>query len=264
MSTDYLMNNDTTKPAASLPRRVPAKNAYAWLTQGVRVFIRQPLLWIMFCLASFVLTVVVACVLPLLSVPATFFVQQALMGGFFFSVCKAERDEVVEIGDLFFAFRCYWQPFLLLTVLYLAILALAAVGLMVLMLSVGIGVTAEHTFKILENFISSGMIRPVGAGLISGIVLLSLTLLIFGIYSAFYFTPALIVFAQQKPFAAMKTSFFAIVMNWRAFFFLIVLAGLLLFLGALPLMLGWVIVIPVLMLTNYAAWKDIFVKQRIS
>lgn len=251
------------------PRKVKALNACSWIKSAFYLFKKQPLLWIIFWLITFVLSLVANWAFMIISSStflgwlANFFIQQTLMGGVVLAANKRERDEEVDIGDLFTAFSHDWKAFLHLTLIYLLALLFIFLAMVGIMLSLGLG--GEVVLSMLGHLLGDINQLPMHrlmASATSGIVVALCVLLIalcFGLISTlFYFAPALIVLAEQKPFDAVKASFRAIWTNWLAFLVFSILSALLFIIGMLPLMLGWLIVIPVITLSNYTAWKDIF------
>jgi uncharacterized membrane protein len=78
------------------------------------------------------------------------------------------------------------------------------------------------------------------------------------LYMATWFAPALIVSHDLAPAAALKASFYACLKNWLPF---LVYGVVLLVLGlaaAIPLGLGYLVLVPVLVASVYTSYRDIF------
>ncbi|MDP1952644.1 MAG: BPSS1780 family membrane protein, partial [Betaproteobacteria bacterium] len=78
------------------------------------------------------------------------------------------------------------------------------------------------------------------------------------LYMATWFAPALIVLHDLAPAAALKASFYACLKNWLPF---LVYGVVLLVLGlaaAIPLGLGYLVLVPVLVASVYTSYRDIF------
>jgi uncharacterized membrane protein len=75
---------------------------------------------------------------------------------------------------------------------------------------------------------------------------------------AIIFAPALVVFADVAARPALKTSFVACLRNVLSFFVWNVAALVLGIVAAIPLFLGWFLLVPVLMVSLYVAYRDVF------
>lgn len=73
-----------------------------------------------------------------------------------------------------------------------------------------------------------------------------------------WFAPLLVVFHDLNPLEAMKQSFFACVSNWLPFLVYGVIVLVFWFIASIPLFLGLVVLLPVLICSLYASYKDIF------
>ena len=75
---------------------------------------------------------------------------------------------------------------------------------------------------------------------------------------AIWFAPALIVFRNTPPIEAMKQSFTACWRNTLPLLVYGVATLVLSFIASIPLMLGLIVLLPVLVCSIYASYKDIF------
>jgi uncharacterized membrane protein len=91
------------------------------------------------------------------------------------------------------------------------------------------------------------------------IALLFSSLLFIPLWMALWFAPALILFNGMSPLEACKTSLEACLKNIPSFLILGLTVFVLSFLAALPIGLGFLVLIPVLAGMAYASWQDIFV-----
>ena len=99
----------------------------------------------------------------------------------------------------------------------------------------------------------------VGAAMFTGMLAMLVTLVLGALIAmAFWFAPALVVFRNVQPFDAMKASFFANLKNIGAFLLYGVLYIVLAIVASIPLGLGWVVLVPVSMLSLYVSYKDVF------
>ena len=78
---------------------------------------------------------------------------------------------------------------------------------------------------------------------------------------ALWFAPALVVFHDVQPMAAMKASFFACLKNIVPFLVYGLIGLLLLIVALIPFGLGLLVFGPVLWATTYTGYRDIFIRQ---
>jgi uncharacterized membrane protein len=109
----------------------------------------------------------------------------------------------------------------------------------------------------------AGIMRggPAGAG-ISMLSMLIAALLVAGLLvpvsMATWFAPALIMLQGIAPGAALKTSYFACLRNWIPFLIYGLALLFLCIFCALTLGLGYLVVVPVLIVSIYTSYRDIF------
>jgi len=75
---------------------------------------------------------------------------------------------------------------------------------------------------------------------------------------AYWYAPALIVFRNDEPLAAMKTSFKACLVNMLPMLVYSVLGLVFAIAASIPFLLGWLVLGPVFAATIYTSYKDIF------
>ena len=92
-------------------------------------------------------------------------------------------------------------------------------------------------------------------------VLIALTLTI-PVGMALWFAPALVVFHNLKPAQALKDSFLACLKNMIPFTLYSLVLLVLAVIAAIPLGLGFLVLIPVAIASIYAAYRDIFFTHR--
>lgn len=84
-------------------------------------------------------------------------------------------------------------------------------------------------------------------------------LLLFPLFMAVWFAPALIFFNNMSPVEALKASFNACLKNALPFLVYSLIVMVLMFFAALPVGLGLLVLIPVLSGSAYVSYRDIFV-----
>jgi uncharacterized membrane protein len=96
-----------------------------------------------------------------------------------------------------------------------------------------------------------------GAARSMGFALLAGFLLYLPLLMVVWFAPILIAFHGMTPVAAMKRSLAACLVTWLAFLVYGAIL-LLLFIAAVPLLVGLLVLLPVVFCSIYASYKDIF------
>ena len=94
-----------------------------------------------------------------------------------------------------------------------------------------------------------------GTGLLALLVGLALGLLL---TMATWFAPALVVFRQLPPLEAVKASFAASLKNIVAFLLWGVIYIVAAIVASIPFGLGWIVVGPLVILTAYTSYQDVF------
>lgn len=238
-----------------------------WLGEGWLLFRVAPLAWLALVFAYWLLMTFVS-LLPAVGVAAASILVPPLSVGFMAASRGAERARAVELGQLFAGFRERPAAQLALGAVYLACLAAL------------LAATALADEGALARWMFTGQ-RPEAEVLQSeGFVgaLLAAVALYLPVMMLFWFAPLLVAWHGLAPAKALFFSFFACLMNWRAFLaygavtslltlalpFLALSAVLLASGGALrlsamslvlPLLL---LLLPTLLASFYASYRDVF------
>ena len=104
--------------------------------------------------------------------------------------------------------------------------------------------------------------NPVGIGLAFGSVALAMLLslaLSMPLFMAMWFAPALVFFNNMSPVEALKASFNACLKNTLPFLVYGLIVLVLAFFAALPIFLGFLVLLPVVSGSVYVSYRDIFV-----
>jgi len=235
---------ENTNPSP-VPRGVQADRAVAWWADAWTLFMKGAGMWIVLGLVFLLLVVGVQLVVPLLGGIVVALFTPVLVGGWMLAARKVEGGGKLELGDLFACFKEKLQPLVVLGALLLA--AVIVMGLVFGVLGVGasIGIWATG--------------GGTGASLGTGLFGLLLILICAGVVAMmFWYAPPLIVFRDVAPVEAMKASFSASLKNIvpsLVYGLLYVVAALV---ASIPAGLGWIVLTPVLMLTIYTSYKDLF------
>lgn len=232
-------------------RVVPAGNAFEWFKQGWAMFAANPGIWIALTVVLIVIIVALN-IVPLIGPLAANLLTPLFTAGLLAACEKSANSQdgaqSVEIGDLFAGFKRNAGSLAMLGVLYM--LGMLAIFLVVAMLGGG--------------SVAGGMMmgRPAGMGIAFGGIMLAMLLslaLSVPLFMAMWFAPALVYFNNMAPVDALKASFNACLKNLLVFLVFGVVAMILSFFAALPIGLGFLILIPVLAGALYVAYRDIFI-----
>jgi uncharacterized membrane protein len=128
---------------------------------------------------------------------------------------------------------------------------------------VGWAAMAMAVIAVVGGGVVMGVMRggSIGAGMsivsvmIAGLLVAALSV---PLYMATWFAPALIVLNDVAPMDALKASFFACLRNWIPFTVYSVVLLVLGLLAAIPLGLGYLVLVPVLAASIYTAYRDLF------
>ncbi len=233
-------------PFSGRARVVEAGACFDWLRQGWALFAAEPGNW----LAATVLLLIgffALFVVPLLGQFAANLLMPVLAAGMLEFCRQQSAGEKLRLESLFAGFQKNSGGLVLVGLIYT--LAMLAVSLV-------IGVLVGGSLAgglLLGNVAGVGMF--LGGILLGG--LLGLVLMV-PVLMAVLFAPALVFFHAMPPVEAMKASFNACAANWLAMLVYLVLLFVLAFFAALPLGLGFLILIPVATGATYAAYRDIF------
>jgi uncharacterized membrane protein len=171
-------------------------------------------------------------------------------GGFILGCDAVRRGEPLEVGHLFAGFQRHAGKLLALGAIsfgvgiVIAIVLIATLGLSFgTMLFGGAQPTPEELNAMLLPFLLT--------------ILIAVAVCI-PIYMAIWFAAPLIVLADFDVGTALKTSFFACLKNVLPFLVWSVAFIVLAILATIPLFLGWLLLGPVLMVSIYLGYRDIF------
>jgi len=245
-------------------RIVETRKGVRWLVDGWRLFRAAPLGWIAIVFAYWLIMTLVS-VVPLVGVAAASILVPAFSVGFMAAARAAASRGPVELAQLFDGFRHHLRSQMVLGVVYLACLALL------------LAATALADEGALATWMLAGR-KPEDEVLQSEEFLTALVAaaaLYAPVLMMFWFAPLLAAWHGAGPAKAVFFSFFACLMNWRAFLAygavtaLLTLALPLAVLGVVtfaslkvaPMALVFpllIVLLPTLFASFYASYRDVF------
>lgn len=242
--------NAAPKPAGDARpgegRTVAAGRGWDWIVEGFALFRKQPGIWLLMTVVLGVLFILIS-MIPLLGSFASALLFPIFGGGLMLGCKDLDRGGALEFEQLFAGFRQKTGD-------------LVMVGAFNL---IGWVIIAFAVVAVIGGGVFMGVMRGgvEGAGLSLASMLIAM-LLVAGlsvpVYMATWFAPALIVLQDMAAAAALKASFFACLRNWVPFLVYGVVLLVLGMVAAIPLGLGFLVLIPVLVASVYTGYRDIF------
>jgi len=229
-------------------RGVPAGRGWGWIADAwgfmggqrwtfIGVFL---LLMVMQIAAQFV---------PLLGPLVALLFYPVLLGGFVLGCEAVRQGQSLEVGHLFAGFQRHTGKLVALGGLWLlfglvaGIIMVAVIGTSLLPLMTETQPTPEQALAFLLPM------------LLAMLIILALSL---PVSMAMLFAMPLIVLKDSDVLPALRTSFFACLKNILPFLVWSLAIFALSFLAAIPLFLGYLLLVPVSMVSLYIAYRDIF------
>ena len=228
-------------------RDVGAGAAFEWLRLGWGIFLANPGVWI--AATAILIVGFLALSIVWLAGPLLACLLAPVVGAGLLAMCrKAVTSGMVDLQDLAAGFRSATTPLIVLGLIFMA--AMVAINLVV--------------FVLFSGSVAGGMMMPgvSGLGVLLGGSLLAMllsSLLLVPLTMAMWFAPALVFFNNMPPVDACKASLNACLKNILPFLILGLVVVVLAFFAALPVGLGFLVLVPVLSGALYASYQDVFV-----
>ena len=241
-------------------RTVAAGNGVSWIGDGWSLFAKSPGTWIGSILLLMILWIVVSLV-PVVGGIAIQMLAPIVLGGLMLGCRSLDSGGDFRIDHLFAGFKDKAGP-------------LAIVGLLMLIFSIVVVIVLGIIFVVMAG---GAFLQTLGSGdpdafreLMSekGLMLFALfglmaLALFIPLSMAYWFAPALVVFHDMDSFQAMKQSFRGCLRNILPFLLYGLVFLVLFVVAAIPLFLGYLIVIPMIYTTLYSSYKDIYLDQSV-
>lgn len=232
------------------PRSLPAGQGWQWIKQGYAIFMKAPLLWIvllMICFAAGALLSaipVVGDVLASLLMPV---IVAGLMTG-----CRAlEKDDELELAHLFSGFKQHTSQLVALGGISLVAQLLILGAMMALGASTLVGfMTSGHNPQ--DPQLVMQALGGAGFAILVGAVLFGILMM------AMQFAPMLVYFNDAAPVEALKLSLRAFLANIGAMLVYGIVLIVMAILATIPMLLGWLVLLPLIFTSLYASFCDIF------
>ncbi len=231
-------------------RGVPAGNGWKWIADAWAFMEGQRLTFLGVFLLMWLVQLALNFV-PIIGPIATTFLFPFLVGGIVLGCDAVRRGEALEVGHLFAGFQRHTNKLLLLGVVTFAMYIVIAV-VMIAILGATVGVAFLTGAPPPDDALAAGMLMTL---LLAVLVVLALSV---PVTMAILFVPALVVLHDAEVLPALRTSFVACLKNVMPFLVWGVVGFVLSILASLPLLLGWLVVGPLLGVSLYLSYRDIF------
>jgi hypothetical protein len=231
------------------PRTVAAGRGISWWSEAWEMFTKNVGMWIVLGLVLLVIFIVLS-IVPLLGSLVASLLIPVFIGGWLLAARKVETGGALEFGDLFAGFGDKLMPLLVLGALMLVATLVIAAVMGVLGMGALMGVMAGG-----GHISAGGMAAAMGAGLLALLIGLTLGMVV---AMAIWFAPALVVFRNVAPTDALKASVSASLKNIMPFLLYGVIYIVAAIVASIPFALGWIVLVPVGLLTVHVSYKDVF------
>lgn len=249
------------EPAAGLNLVLPGRHCEAgagweWIAEGWRLFAHAPLMWIIALLLVIVAAIVLGLV-PVVGALAFQALNAVIAAGFIVACRSLELGGDFELEHLFAGFKARFP-------------ALLAVGLLVMAgwIVILLVFAAFVGFSIL-GAVLTGNVASVTAAVLASMVSILLGVLVamalsVPLMAAFWFAPALVMMHGLGAMAALRASFVACFVNFLPFLVYSIVMLFFAILAAIPLGLGYLVWVPLMISSTYAAYRAIFTADSVA
>ena len=225
---------------------VPAGRGIAWLGEGFNLFKRRPFGWIGLCAGWLFITFGLILV-PIIGGVIANFLQPVFFASFAIAALRQSAGEPIAMGDLFLGFRKNVRALVNLG----AILLIVEILIFALMALLGLPMASGEE----KNFTMAEYVKALKGKewiLMLGFLLTAL------VKGALWFAPPLIALHDMPMTHAMRWSLYAALANLGAMILYGVALVFLFFVALIPWGLGLLVVIPMMAISTYFGYRDVF------
>ena len=233
-------------------RNVAPGRGWQWIIAAFQLFRRNPLIWVVL---NMVLTLIAVglSMLPVIGPYMLYLLTPVFLGGIMTAAKDLEAGQDIEIAHLFRGFRHNAAQLVTVGGVYLV----GQVVISGVMLTIG-GPEFQEAVKAGIGALDASSLTLEGARRVL-LAMLAGTLLFVPLAMAVWFAPALVILDDQSGFQSLWNSLLASVRNTLPLLVYSVASAILLLFAVIPFGLGLVLWIPVMLLTIYTSYRDVFV-----
>lgn len=227
--------------------KCPPVSGWEWIVSAWGLFKAQPGIWVGM-IVVYMLIFLGLGIVPVIGSLAANLLMPVFLGGFMLGAHSLAKNGELKFEHLFAGFKEDAANLILVGLFYLLGFVLVTIVLVIL------GVVMFFFFAPdAQSDASSALLFLV---LLVGILMMVAATI--PLVMAIWFAPALVVFHKMSAMDAMVLSFKACLGNIVPFLIyglVLLVAGIV---ATIPLMLGWLILSPIIILSQYTAYRDIF------
>lgn len=224
-------------------RGVDAGRGWQWIVDGWNLFKGNWLIWIVNVVIFFVINLGLQ-IIPFIGWIGAMLISAPMLAGLMIGADAIRRGETLTVNHLFAGFQERLKPLILVSVIY-------AGAIIVVFLVFALFFGAGMFFGMASGDMGMGM-ASMGLG-----ILVMLALMI-PIFMAYIYAPALVALNGMDAIPAMKASFGGCLKNilpgivWGLVYLVAAIVA------TIPVGLGWFVLVPVMVASLYASYRDIF------
>ena len=229
---------------------VNADRGWAWIKHGTTLFMKAPLLWgalLIICMVS----ALALSSIPFVGEAAVSLLTPVVLAGLMVGCRALDQNEELELAHIFSGFRKATSKLVTLGAISLA----CQYGIFGVMMAMGGGDLVDLMMS-KEPISDSNVLIQAANG--AGISMLVGMGLFFLLMMSMQYAPMLAYFRGVPPIAAMRLSFSAFTSNIGAMSVYGLIFFSLAIFASLPMMLGWLVLMPIMFTSLYSSYSDIF------
>lgn len=229
------------------PRSNGIGSGWSWIADGFQYFKKSPGPWIGAVVVFFIILIALS-IIPLIGQLAMSLTLYIWVAGFMIGCREQDRGNAFQFKHLFAGFSNNTGNLVILSLIVFVI------SIIIMFLAIG-----QLYFSMLtgDPQAAEQMMSAPGTFLLPFLIAM---LVMIPLIMAVFFAPILIVLHDKPVIESMKMSFMGCLKNILPFLLYSVVAIIIYILGALPLLLGLLVVFPVLIASVYVSYKAIFLQ----
>jgi len=230
-------------------RKAPAARGWYWIKQGIALYKKSPILWVVLTMIG-VLSMIALSSIPVVGEPLSTILFPVTYAGLLLGCFALEQGEELELAHLFAGFQRNTKA--LVTLGGITLFAqLLILGLMKISGGAALVDLLMSQDAINDPQLFTAAVESAGLSIFIGLILFS------GLLLATQFAPMLVVFGNIKPAQALHTSAWLSLRNMAPLTVYGALMMSLALLASMPMMLGWLLLLPLMVTSSYAAFRDL-------
>ncbi len=233
-------------------RSVAPGRGWQWIIAAFQLFRKNPLIWLVLNMALMLLGLALS-LLPVIGAYVLYLLTPVFLGGIMAAAKDLEAGQDIEIAHLFRGFRHNAAHLVTVGGVYLV----GQVVISGVMLTLG-GSEFQEAVTAGIGALDASALTPEGARQLLQAMLVG-TLLFVPLAMAVWFAPALVILDDQPGFQALWISLQACLRNALPLLLYSIVSSVLLVFAVIPFGLGLIVWIPVMLLTIYTGYRDVFV-----